>query len=206
MKVVMDGLFGHPEGDDAAAVLKRMVQGTTNYRLDDPFKPAMDETHRELKRLEKQIHDAEWRLASLRNAQERARQRLADQEAAKARYAETGEIDPVLVPSAERLAEADVAAAKEAVKKQTDFQLPSELEEQGWHQKGPIRVTDHEIIVTISKARTEDVEPMEQVERRLAKAIAFALEPYRVDDAHFRRVLHERIAARLQQPREPPGD
>lgn len=206
MRVVMDGLFAHPEGDDAAAVLKRMVDGTTNYRLDDPFKPALDETHRELKRLEKQIHDAEWRLISLKNERDRAKQRLAEQEAARARYVETGEIDPILVPSPKSIAEAHVAAAKEAVRKQTDFALPPELEEQGWHRKGPIRVTEHEIIVTISKPRTDGAEQVEVVEQRIAESIAFALEPYRISDAHFRRVLRERISARPQQPREPPDD
>lgn len=206
MKVVMVGLFAHPDGDDAAAVLKRMVDGTTNYRLDDPFKAALDETHRELKRLEKQIRDAEWRLISLKHERERAMQRLAEQEAAKTRYAETGEIDPVLVPSPKSIAEADVAAAREAVRKQTDFALPPVLEEQGWNRKGPVRVTEHEIIVTISKPRTDGADQVEVVERRVAESIAFALESYRTSDAHFRRVLRERISARPQQPREPPDD
>ncbi|MES2336074.1 MAG: hypothetical protein V4551_15545, partial [Pseudomonadota bacterium] len=42
MRVVRDGLFHHPEGATAQAILKRMAEGTTSYHFDDPFKPAID--------------------------------------------------------------------------------------------------------------------------------------------------------------------
>lgn len=45
MKTTQDGLFDHPDGASAAAILKRMAEGTTNYHLDDPFKPAINATN-----------------------------------------------------------------------------------------------------------------------------------------------------------------
>jgi len=106
MRTAADGLFFHPDGISAGDVLKRMAEGTTNYHLDDPFMPAIDETEREVAKLKEQIFRAEERLFVLQQKKLRAEQRLEAQQAAKERFAETGEIAADLLPSVEGLAEA----------------------------------------------------------------------------------------------------
>lgn len=207
MRTGADGLLFHPEGTTGTDVLKRMVEGTTNYNLDDPFKPAIDEAEREVAKLEEQIFRAEQRLISLRHEKLRAQQRLAAQQAAQERFAETGELDPTLLPSVETLAKAELAKQRDEVKKAEaeKFALPAELSDAGWVED-PIRVIDTEIIVTIRKRRTDPSEDVEQVEARIAKVVERAIQPFRVDDSHYRRVLRERIARRPQQPKGPPDD
>jgi DNA-binding transcriptional regulator PaaX len=206
MRVVRDGLFHHPEGATAQAILKRMAEGTTSYHFDDPFKPAIDATDDEIARIEKRIFDAEWRIVALKEELKRAQQKRADQEAALIKFAETGEIDPVIMPPVDALARSEVAKADAEIRGKLDFKLPDALTEQGWVQKGKPRVTEHEILITISKSRTDDTEYVEKVEERLAKAVSVALQPFAVDGSRFRKALRERIAARPQQPREPPDD
>lgn len=82
MRTGADGLFFHPDGMTAADVLKRMAEGVTNYNLDDPFKPAIDETADELARVKAQIERAEYRLITLKHEQARLERRLEAQQAA----------------------------------------------------------------------------------------------------------------------------
>ena len=206
MRTVADGLFYHPDGVTSADVLKRLAEGTTNYNLDDPFKPAIDETEQELAKLEERIFRAEQRLITLRHEKIRAQQRLEAQSAAKARFVETGEIDEVLLPSVLSLAEAEVAEQRKKIKDAENFVLPEDLKSAGWKADKTIRVTDTEIIVTIRKRRTDTPVGVEQTEERIAKAVENAMQPYRVDASHYRRVLREHIARRPQQPKGPPDD
>lgn len=205
MKTVVDGLFYHPEGDEPADVLKRLVEGTTNPRLDDPFEPALDETRMEMKRLREQLWNAKARVAILEHEQIRVQKRLEAQYKAKAHYAETGEIDPILVPSCEALAKVEVAAQDKKVKEDIGFELPTELEENGWLKKS-VRVTEHEILVTIRKIRTDTHTNIEDKAEAIAEKIKIAMKPFQVDGAHYRRVLRDRIASRPQQPKGPPDD
>jgi hypothetical protein len=206
MRTARDGLLYHPDGEKADDVLKRMAEGTTNYRLDDPFKPALDETKSKLERLADQIFDAEARVRMLKAEQRRVKERLEAQQEAITQYAETGEIDPVLVPSVERLAKAEVAKQDKKIRDELDFEVPDELVADGWSQKGPARVTEHEIIITIKKSRTDKTEYVEKAKKRIAKKVEQALLPYQTDDSHFRGILRERIATRPQQPKGPPDD
>lgn len=207
MRTVADGLLFHPNGSSAADVLKRMANGTVNYNLDDPFIPAIEQGKRELAKLDEQIFRAEQRLIALRHEKARAEQRLEAQQAAKERFAETGEIDPALLPSVERLAESEAAKQREEIKKAEaeKFVLPTELKKAGW-EEGPIRVTDTEIIVTIRKCRRVAPVDVEQTKKRLAKTVETSMQPFRVEDSHYRSVLRYRVMARPQQPREPPDD
>lgn len=206
MKTVQDGLFYHPDGVTAEAILKRMADGTTNYRLDNPFKPAIDATADEIARIERKVRDAEARVVALKNELARAQQRRADQDAALVRFADTGEIDPILTPPVDSLARAEVAKADAAIRDGVDFKMPAELEAQGWIQNGPPRVTEHEILITIKKTRTDNTEYVEQVEERIEKAVGIALQPFTLDGSRYRTGLRDRIATRPQQPREPPDD
>lgn len=206
MRTVADGLFHHPDGATAEKVLKRMAEGTTNYNFDDPFKPALDETEQELAHLDAQIDRAEHRLIELRHKRIRTQERLQAQQTAKEHFAETGEIDEVLFPSIESLVEAEAAAEREKIKKAEKFALPDKLKEEGWKADKSIRVTDTEIIVTIRKRRTDTPVDVQQTEKRIAKTIQRAMQPFRADDSRYRRVLRERISTRPQQPKGPPDD
>lgn len=152
------------------------------------------------------MREAEARVVALKNELERAQQRRADQYDALVRFADTGEIDPILTPPVESLARAEVAKADAAIRDEIDFDLPAELEAQGWIQKGPPRVTEHEILITIKKTRTDNTKYVDQVEERIEKAVGIALQPFRVDGSHYRCFLRDRINTRPQQPREPPDD
>lgn len=207
MRTLADGLLFHPSGTTASDVLKRMADGTTNYNLDDPFKPAIDETLDELEDVRRRIRETKARLAGLENAEKRLEARFDEQQAAKDRFAETGDIDPVLLPSVDALAKAEAAEQRHEIKKAESekFVLPAELKDEGWTED-PIRVTDTEIIVTIRKRRSDTPVDVEQTEERIAKVVENAMQPYRVDDSHYRRVLREHIARRPQQPKGPPDD
>ncbi|MDC0739402.1 hypothetical protein N6L24_14025 [Cognatishimia sp. SS12] len=207
MKTVADGLLFHPDGSTGADVLKRMVEGTTNYNLDDPFKPAIDETEQEVAKLDEQIFCAEQRLIALRHEKVRAQQRLEQQQTAKERFAETGEIDEALLPCTEVLAKAEAAQQREEIKEAeaAKFLLPVELRDAGWIDD-PVRVTETEVIITIRKRRTDEPVDVEQTEKRIAKVVENAMQPFRVNDSHYRCVLRERIARRPQQPKGPPDD
>ena len=206
MKTTQDGLFYHPDGATADAILKRMADGTTNYHLDDPFKPAIDATNDEIARIERKVRDAEARVVALKNELARAQQRRRDQDAALVRFADTGEIDPILTPPVDSLARAEVADADAAIRDELDFKLPAELVADKWVLAGKPRVTEHEILITIKKTRTDNTEYVEQVEERIEKAVGIALQPFTLDGSRYRTGLRDRIATRPQQPREPPYD
>lgn len=206
MRTEADGLFYHPDGATAAAVLKRMAESTTNYNLDDPFEPAIDESERELAKLEERIFRAEQRLITLRHEKVRAQQRLEEQRAAKKRFVETGEIDEVLVPSVLALAEAEAAEQRKKIRDAEKFVLPQDLKKAGWEADKTIRVTDTEIIVTIRKRRADTPVDVELAKERIAKTVEDSMQPYRVEDSRYRRVLREHIARRPQQPKGPPDD
>ncbi|WP_432448916.1 hypothetical protein [Aliiroseovarius marinus] len=87
-----------------------------------------------------------------------------------------------------------------------EFALSDNLKEAGWRADKTVRVTDTEIIVTIRKKRTDTPVDVEQVKKRIAKVVENAMQPYRVDDSHYRGVLRERIARRPQQTKGPPDD
>jgi hypothetical protein len=202
MKVIAEGLFYHPRGNN---VLDRLVDGTVNPRLDNPFAPALDEAQAERDRVNEQVRRAGERLRLLRNELKRAEAKLEAQEKAQAHYAETGEIDPILVPSCEALAMAEVAAQDKKVKEDIGFELPTELLEGGWLKKS-VRVTEHEILVTIRKIRTDTHTNIEDKAEAIAEKVKIAMMPFQVDDARYRRVLRDRIASRPQQPKGPPDD
>ncbi|ETA53860.1 hypothetical protein [Ponticoccus alexandrii] len=208
MRALTDGLLFHPGGTTAADVLNRMADGTTNYNLDDPFKPALDETLDELDDVRRKIQETRARLAGLESAEDRLTARYKEQQAAKDRFAETGEIDPVLLPSVEALAEAEEAKQREEIKsaEAEEFVLSDDLKEAGWKADKTLRVTDTEIIVTIRKKRTDAPVDVEGVKKRIAKVVENAMQPFCVDDSRYRRVLRERIARRPQQPKGPPDD
>ena len=88
--MIADGLFFHPDGDRPAHVLNRMVDGTTNPRLDDVFAPALDATDRELEKLNEQIKRAKDRLRKLVIDKRHAIKLQEDQQKAVAKYAQTG--------------------------------------------------------------------------------------------------------------------
>lgn len=203
MRVVSEGLFFHPKGDDAGSVLNRMLDGTVNPRLDDPFWPAVLETREARKRIVQQIQRAEGRLNVLRGMLKRMDEQVQAQEAAPELYAETGEIDPILLPSCAELAKAEVAEQAKEVKNDTAFVMPDELVKDGWARKS-VRVTDHEIIVTIRKIRTDKPVTVEAKAKAIVEKIKIAMQPFQVDGAHYRRVLRDRIATRPQQPKGPP--
>lgn len=205
MKVIEDGLFFHPKGEKAADILKRMLDGTVNPRLDDPFLPAVEETREEGKRLKKQIQRAEQRLNQLRGMLKSLDEKAAAQQAAIEHYAETGEIDPVLVPTCEEVAKSEAAEEAQKVKEETAFVMPPELETDGWHRKS-VHVTEREIIVTICKRRPHNTATVEDKAKAVVEKVKIAMQPFQVDGAHFRRVLHDRIATRPQQPKGPPDD
>ena len=205
MKAESYGLFYHPEGVNASDVLQRMADGTTDYRLDDPFKPAIDEADAEIARLAKKLFDAEHRVNALKNELERARQKRTKQEAAKEVFAETGVIDPILIPSVAPIVQNEVIEEANKVRSDLDFSLPKELEAQGWTQKGHAVVKDQEILITIRKARPDTPETPEAKQERVTSSVVQAMQPFRVDGSHFRRVLRERIATRPQKPKGPPN-
>lgn len=205
MKVVEEGLFFHPKGDGAEGILKRMLDGTVNPRLDDPFYPAIHETREARERLVKQIQNAESRLNLLRGMLKRLDENAEAQQAAIDRYAETGEIDPILVPTCESVAKVEVAEEAQKVKDETAFVMPPELETAGWHRKS-VHVTQNEIVVTIYKVRTDKNAPVEAKAKAVAEKVKIAMQPFQVDGAHYRRVLRDRIATRPQQPKGPPDD
>jgi len=200
MKVVTEGLFYHPGKD---SVLERMVDGTVNPRLDDPFGPAIVEAAVERDRIKEQIRTAERRLLVLQGELKRAEAKLVAQAEARDHYAETGEIDPILVPSCEALAKAEIAEQDKKAKEDIAFNMPTELADDGWSKKS-IRVTEDEIIVTIRKVRTDTRTTVEDEAEAMAEKVKIAMMPFQVDDAHYRRVLRDRIAARPQQPKGPP--
>lgn len=202
---VVDGLFFHPKGSKPTDVLSRLVEGTTNGRLDNPFAPAINDTASEIAKLNEQIERAEIRTKLLRAAKERAEEKLLAQAEAVEKYSETGEIDPILEPSVDRLAAAEVAKQDAEYKKEIEFAVPDQLVEAGWSQKGRIRVTEYEEIVVLRRSRKEYSERVEKVEERLSKAIQFSMLPFRTDGEHFH-LLRERIAKRPQQPEGPPHD
>jgi len=200
MRVVEEGLFYHPGKD---SVLERMVEGTVNPRLDDPFAPAMAEATAERDRVRQQIARTEERLSLLRNELERAEAKLEAQIEAQTHFAETGEIDPILVPSCEALAKAEITKQAEKAKEDLAFNMPEELEKGGWIKKS-IRITDDEILVTIRKVRKDTRTTVEDEAEAMTEKVKTAMMPYQTDDAHLRRVLRDRIAARPQQPKGPP--
>lgn len=203
MRVVSEGLFYHPKGSAPADVLNRILDGTVNLRLDDPFWPAFAETCEARERIMQQIQRTETRLAVLRGMLKRMDDRVEAQEAATDRYAETGEIDPILLPSCEELAKAEVDKQAQKVKDETAFVMPDELAKDGWARKS-VRMTDHEIIVTIRKIRTDKPVTVEAKAKAIVEKIKIAMQPFQVDGAHYRRVLRDRIATRPQQPKGPP--
>lgn len=205
MTLVKDGLFYHPDGGAGPDVLARMVDGTTNYRLDNPFKPAFDETRTELDRLERQIFNTKQRLISLEHEQQRLIRLAQEQEAAVARHAETGEIDPILVPSVDKIAAKRLAKQKEQVKAELEFQLPEGLVGDGWSQK-TVQVTDTEVLVTISKPRADNPTHFDDEVEAVAKAVELAMQPFETDGAHFYRFKQRRVATTPQQSSGPPDD
>lgn len=204
MRVVSEGLFFHPDGSEPSDVLNRMLDGTVNPRLDSPFAPAFAETREARERIVDQISRTEGRLAMLRGMLARMDERLAAQEAAEVTFAETGEIDPILVPSCVTIAKAEVDKQAHKVKDETAFVLPDELVKAGWSQKS-VHVTDNDIIVTIRKTRTDAPVTVEETAKAVVEKIKIAMQPFQVDGAHFR-VLRDRIATRPQQPKGPPDD
>jgi len=202
MRVVSEGLFFHPDGSEPSDVLNRMLDGTVNPRLDSPFAPAFAETREARERIVEQISRTEDRLAMLRGMLARMDDRLAAQEAAEATFAETGEIDPILVPSCVTIAKAEVDKQAHKVKDETAFVLPDELVKAGWSQKS-VHVTDNDIIVTIRKTRTDAPVTVEETAKAVVEKFKIAMQPFQVDGAHFR-VLRDRIATRPQQPKGPP--
>lgn len=203
MRVVSEGLFFHPKGSAPADVLNRILDGTVNPRLDSPFAPAFAETREARERIMQQIQRTETRLAVLRGMLQRMDERAEAQKAATDLYAETGEIDPILLPSCESLAKAEVAEQAQKVKEETDFVMPDDLAKDGWAKKS-VRVTDDEIIVTIRKIRTDKPVTVEAKAKAIVEKIKIAMQPFQVDGAHYRRVLRDRIATRPQQPKGPP--
>jgi len=159
-----------------------------------------------LAKLEERIFRAEQRLIMLRHEKARAQQRIEEQRAAKKRFVETGEIDEVLVPSVLALAEAEASEQRKEIRDAEKFVLPEDLKNAGWEADKTIRVTDTEIIVTVRKQRTDTPVDVEQTEERIAKVVEIAMQPYRADDSHYRRVVREHIARRPQQPKGPPDD
>jgi len=79
------------------------------------------------------------------------------------------------------------------------------LKDAGWTDD-PIRVTETEVIVTIRRRRTDEPVDVEKTKKRIAKVVENAMQPFCVDDSHYRRVVRERIARRPQQPKGPPDD
>lgn len=204
-RILNDGLFFHPDGSSAMDVLKRLAEGASNHRFDDPFAPALAETDEKVARLERQIRDAEWRVIALKNELERAKQHRVEQEAAQSRFAETGEVDPILIPDCTKLAEDDEAKRREAIKDSLDFSLPKELKDAGWLQVGNARVTDNEIIVTIRKPRTDPAINVDLEAEKIVAKVKDSVKPFAEEGSVYRLFLRERIAARPQQPREPPS-
>ncbi len=204
MRVVSEGLFFHPNGSEPSDVLGRMIDGTVNPRFDSPFAPAFEETREARGRIVDQISRTEGRLAMLRGMLARMDDRLAAQEAAVTAYAESGEIDPILVPTCETVAKAEIAEQAQKVKDETDFVMPPELETAGWHRKS-VHVTDNAIVVTIYKVRTDAPVTVEAKAKAVVEKVKIAMQPFQVDGAHFR-VLRDRIATRPQQPKGPPDD
>lgn len=205
MRVVEEGLFFHPGGNGAEVILKRMLDGTVNPRLDDPFLPAIHETREARERLVKQIQNAESRLNLLRGMLKRLDEKVEAQQAAIDHYAETGEIDPILVLTCESVAKAESATEAQKGKDETSFVMPPELETAGWHRKS-VHVTENEIVVTIYKVRTDNNVPVAAKAKAVVEKVKYAMQPFQVDGAHFRRVLRDRIATRPQQPKGPPDD
>ena len=117
--MIADGLFFHPDGDRPAHVLNRMVDGTTNPRLDDVFAPALDATDRELEKLNEQIKRAKDRLRKLVIDKRHAIKLQEDQQKAVAKYAKTGEIDPILQPPVEHLARQLMAFSGQILKRRS---------------------------------------------------------------------------------------
>ena len=76
--MIVDGLFFHPEGSTPKHVLDRMLDGTTNPRLDDIFAPALNASLAEVRKLAEQVQDAEDRLAVLEGAKQRAVELVAE--------------------------------------------------------------------------------------------------------------------------------
>lgn len=202
MKTLADGLFFHPKGGTPDHILGRLVDGEANLRLDYPFAPAIDQTQQEIKKLDQQIENAEARVRLLKGTKDRAEARLEQQHVAEERYAETGEIDDVLLPSCDQLAKVKEAKQNAKIKDELDFTLPDELKAEGWHES--VRVTDREIIVTLKKTRTDNPSDVQVEAKKLVKKVKDAMRPFQTDDAHYRRVLRERIASRPQQPKGPP--
>lgn len=203
MRVVSEGLFEHPKSSAPADVLNRILDGTLNTRFDSPFLPAFAETREARERIVDQIRRAETRLAVLRSMLQRIDERAEAQNAATERYAETGEIDPILLPSCESLAKEEVAEQAQKAKDETAFAMPEGLAKDGWSQKS-VRVTDNDIIVTLVKTRTDKPVTVEAKAKVIVEKIKIAMQPFQVDSAHYRRVLRDRIATRPQQPKGPP--
>lgn len=203
MRVVSEGLFEHPRSSAPADVLNRILDGTANPRFDSPFAPAFAETREARERIVQQIQRAEERLNVLRSMLKRMDDRAEAQEAATERFAATGEIDPILLPSCVSLAKAEVAEQAQKVKEETAFVMPDELAKDGWARKS-VHVTDNEIIVTIRKIRTDKPVTVEVKAEAIVEKIKVAMQPFQADGAHYRRVLRDRIATRPQQPKGPP--
>lgn len=121
-------------------------------------------------------------------------------------FALTGEIDEVLYPTVDALAEAEAAAQREEIRIGETFVIPTELKNAGWEADKSIRVTDTEIIVTLRKRRTDSPVDVEQVQQRIEVAVREAIQPFATDVSPYRSLLRDRIASRPQQPREPPDD
>ncbi|MCD1624665.1 hypothetical protein K7H22_01495 [Seohaeicola saemankumensis] len=204
-RILSDGLFFHPDGMTAMDMLKRLADGSSHHGFDNPFAPALAETDEKIARLKQQIRDAEQRVALLNSELERAQQRRADQQEALARFVETGEVDPILVPDCAKLAEDEAAKQRAAIKEQVQFTLPKELEADGWSQKGDVQVTDSEIIVTIRKPRTDLPINVDLEASKIVAKVKEAVKPFSEEGSVYRFALRERIAARPQQPREPPS-
>ncbi len=203
MKTLADGLFFHPKGGTPDHILGRLVDGEANVRLDYPFAPAIDQTQQEIKKLDQQIQNAEARVRLLKGTKDRAEARLEQQHVAEERYAETGEIDDVLLRSCDQLAKSKEAKQNAKIKGELDFTLPDELKDGGWHKQS-VRVNEREIIVTLRKTRTDNPPDVQVEAKKLVKKVKDAMRPFQTDDAHYRRVLRERIASRPQQPKGPP--
>lgn len=171
MTGLRDGIFAHQEGATPRHVVKRLLDGRVNPRLDNPFAMTFKEMADRLAKAKKQRFDAVHRLKALRSEIKRLEQEQRDLVEAQQRFVETGEIDPALIPECDHVVAEQMSERNGIACEAARAVIEDKVKAEGW-QVERTHADDRYIYVTIKRRREEfDTVEEPQKERIVARVI-----------------------------------
>jgi len=112
MSEIRDGFFYNPYGMAPAEQVRRLIVGEHNLAFDDLFSITVSEVADEIKDVESTRKKLLQQLSTLRKKLLRLRAQRDEIKQAVQTFAETGEIDPVLIPACQAMAAREQAALR----------------------------------------------------------------------------------------------